>query len=97
MKRVFALTILLFSAHAAMAQDFFTAQKKYVNIPASQTKTSDGIASYINAHYHMDEDKISAIYSWITSNIKYDADSKHGKRPRSRIHLVVMGARGEGG
>ena len=77
MKPVFALTILFFIAHVAMAQDFFTAQKKYVNIPASQTKTSDGIASHINAHYHMDEDKISAIYSWITSNIKYDADSIH--------------------
>jgi hypothetical protein len=77
MKPVFAFTILFLCAHVAAAQDYFAAQKKYVNIPSSQTKTSDGIASYINAHYHTDEDKISAIYSWITSNIKYDADSIH--------------------
>ncbi len=49
----------------------------YVNIPSSQTASSAGIAAYINSHYSSDEKKIAAIYSWLTANIKYDADSIH--------------------
>ncbi len=59
------------------AQDHFTAERIYVNIPSSQTATSTAIAAYINSHYQTDENKIAAIYSWITTNIKYDADSIH--------------------
>ena len=48
-----------------------------MNIPSSQTTSSAGIAAYINSHFDSDDKKIAAIYSWITANIKYDADSIH--------------------
>jgi transglutaminase/protease-like cytokinesis protein 3 len=59
------------------AQNHFAGERIYVNIPSSQTATSTGIAAYINSHYDTDDKKIAAIYSWLTANIRYDADSIH--------------------
>ena len=64
-------------APGVSGQNHFAAERMYVNIPSSQTASSAGIAAYINSHYQTDEKKIAAIYSWITANIKYDADSIH--------------------
>ena len=77
MKWVFALIILFESVQPANAQNHFAAERVYVNIPSSQTATSAGIAAYINSHFSTNEEKIAAIYSWLTANIKYDADSIH--------------------
>lgn len=77
MKWLFALIILFTKVQSTNAQDHFAAERMYVNIPSSQTATSAGIAAYINAHYSNNAEKIAAIYSWLTANIKYDADSIH--------------------
>lgn len=77
MKWLLASIILLACVPSINAQDHFAAGKMYVNIPASQTATSADIAAYINSHYQTNDEKIAAIYSWITANIKYDADSIH--------------------
>ena len=77
MKWLFALIILFTKVPSTNAQDHFAAERMYVNIPSSQTATSAGIAAYINAHYSNNEEKIAAIYSWLTNNIRYDADSIH--------------------
>jgi len=74
----FAIFILFFYVVQSVdAQDHSAAERMYVSIPSSQTATSAGIAAYINSHYHTDEKKVEVIYSWLTSNIKYDADSIH--------------------
>jgi hypothetical protein len=76
--KLLAIFILFFYAvPLAEAQDYSAAERMYVSISSSQTATSAGIAAYINSHYHTDEKKVEAIYSWLTSNIKYDADSIH--------------------
>ena len=76
--KLFAILILFFYAvQSADAQDYSAAERMYVSIPSTQTTTSAGIASYINSHYYTDEKKVEAIYSWLTVNIKYDADSIH--------------------
>jgi hypothetical protein len=77
MKWLSVLIIVLTWVQSTKAQDRLTAERLYVHIPLSQTATSAGIAAYINSHYQTSEKKIAAIYSWITSNIKYDADSIH--------------------
>lgn len=77
MKWLLTLIVIFIYVQSARTQNRFAAERIYVNIPSSQTGTSAGIAAYINAHYHSGEEKISAIYSWITANIKYDADSIH--------------------
>ncbi|MEO8822805.1 MAG: transglutaminase domain-containing protein [Ginsengibacter sp.] len=77
MKWLPTLILIFTCVQSARAQNQFAAERVYVNIPSSQTGTSAGIAAYINAHYQSGEEKISAIYSWLTANIKYDADSIH--------------------
>src|SRR5690242_15377433 len=77
MKWLATWIIFFIFIHPIKAQDHFAAEKVYVNIPASRTATSAAIAGYINSHFQTDQQKIAAIYSWITRNIKYDADSIH--------------------
>jgi len=77
MKWLSILIIVFGFTQLSFAQDHFAAERVYVNIPSSQTATSAGIAAYINSHYDSDDKKIAAIYSWITANIKYDADTIH--------------------
>lgn len=48
-----------------------------LNIPDSQTHTTNDIAAYIKGHFETDDEKIRAIYAWVTNNIKYDKDSIH--------------------
>ncbi|MEO9020855.1 MAG: transglutaminase domain-containing protein [Ginsengibacter sp.] len=52
-------------------------QSQILNIPDSQTNTTKEIATYINSRFNNGPERIRAIYSWVTSNIKYDADSIH--------------------
>lgn len=78
MKFTLFLSFILFTFVSALAQNNFSQNANvYVNIPAAQTHTSADIADYINKHFDSDNKKVSAIYKWITTNIKYDADSIH--------------------
>ncbi|MEO8821549.1 MAG: transglutaminase domain-containing protein [Ginsengibacter sp.] len=77
--KMFFFFILFFGlGKSTFAQDdHYAAERIFVSIPKSQTQTSADIAAYINSHFHSDKQKVAAIYSWITMNIKYDADSIH--------------------
>ena len=44
-------------------------------IPSDQSTSTDGIAEYVKKHFDNDREKLLAIYTWVTSNIKYDTDS----------------------
>ncbi|HZI69367.1 MAG TPA: transglutaminase domain-containing protein [Hanamia sp.] len=77
MKLALVLIILFLVTQFVVAQDHFAAERIYVNIPKSQTNSSAGIAAYINSHFDSDDKKVAAIYSWITANIRYDADTIH--------------------
>lgn len=46
-------------------------------IPSSQTYSTAVIASYVQANFSTDGNKLGAIYAWITSNIHYDKDSMY--------------------
>lgn len=41
-------------------------------IPVNLTTSIDGIATYINANFQTETDKIRAVYYWTSSNISYD-------------------------
>jgi hypothetical protein len=73
---------LFFTTFFLVFQNGFTQNNSqfedvYVNIPSSETTTITGISTFINNHFDSDDKKIAAIYNWIISNIKYDADSIH--------------------
>ena len=52
-------------------------ERTILSIPDSETNTTNDIAAYIKSHFKTDDEKIRAIYTWVTNNIKYDKNSIH--------------------
>ncbi|MBC7510454.1 MAG: hypothetical protein H7320_17155 [Ferruginibacter sp.] len=46
-------------------------------IPSSQTYSTAAIAGYVQVNFTTDREKLSAIYGWVTANIRYDKDSMY--------------------
>ncbi|HEY5369886.1 MAG TPA: transglutaminase domain-containing protein [Hanamia sp.] len=69
-----------------------------LNIPDSQTNTTTQIAAYIDNHFKNDEEKVRAIYAWVTSNIKYDRNNVHriilDEDQEQRVTYALKGRRG---
>lgn len=67
-------------------------------IPAAETGSTAAIASFINRNYNSESRKLYAIYSWVSSNISYDADSANiinmGPDPEARITAALRRRRG---
>ncbi len=80
MKRLFVVGLIVFYCLAAAGQE----QSGYANIrqfnpyiPKAKTYSADSIARYIQLNYKTEKDKLSAIYSWVITNIRYDKDSMY--------------------
>lgn len=83
MKKINLTLITLLFSIAVFAQKTVVKQKNVVNeysgidkkalqLPDSLSKTTDGIASYINSNFTTDKEKARAIFTWIATNIQYD-------------------------
>lgn len=46
-----------------------------LQIPDSSTTSGEGIATFISSHFNGNSDRLYAIFSWITENIRYDAEN----------------------
>ena len=46
-------------------------------IPSKETGSIKSIADYVIANYKTDAEKLSAVYHWVTNNIRYDKDSMY--------------------
>ncbi|MDQ6902451.1 MAG: hypothetical protein M3139_05495 [Bacteroidota bacterium] len=80
MKSFLILFLLVCGIEKSVAQDdntYYEADRIALSIPVSQTNSTANIAAFINTHFNTDTKKVRAIYTWVTSNIKYDADSVH--------------------
>ncbi|MEO8412488.1 MAG: transglutaminase domain-containing protein [Ginsengibacter sp.] len=80
MKSVLILVCVACVTLAGNSQDadaYREADRISLHIPIAQTNTTADIASFIKAHFDTDEKKVWAIYTWVTANIRYDADSIH--------------------
>jgi transglutaminase/protease-like cytokinesis protein 3 len=80
MKSFLILFLLFCGIERSVAQydnTYYDADRIGLNIPTSQTNNTADIAVFINAHFDTNTKKVRAIYTWVTSNIKYDADSVH--------------------
>lgn len=64
-------------ANAQEGNEYRETDKIALGIPASQTYSTEDIAAYINTHFDTDRKKVRAIYTWVTTNIKYSKDSLH--------------------
>jgi hypothetical protein len=72
------ILLILFSFEAkAQFNSYANADNVALNIPRDQTNTSEDISAFINKHLNTDEQKVRAIYTWLTRNIQYDKNSLH--------------------
>ena len=82
MKPSFSLFLFIAFAYTSAAQkpaavvnEFAATDAKALKLPDSLTTTTDGIASYMNAHFKTEKDKTRAIFIWLASNIQYDVEN----------------------
>jgi len=96
------LLICLFACCGTVmnAQNFnnYYANASVVNIPESETYSTSSIANYIQSHFTTDKEKLWAIYSWITTNIRYNRDSMYysfwGEDPERKLSSVLKTRKG---
>ncbi len=80
MKRFSVLILIVFYCQVAngQAQNEFTSINYYTpNIPRAKTYSADSIAWYIQSNYKSNKERLSAIYGWVITNIRYDKDSMY--------------------
>jgi hypothetical protein len=92
------MLLLIFNCLTCLAfsQGFYGSA--FVPIPEDQTYSTEKIASFITSHFDTDKKKVSAIYSWVASNIKYDKDSANninlGPDPEAKITAALRRRKG---
>jgi hypothetical protein len=80
--KIIAISILLLLTQILSAQkiqkavnEYASIDKKALQIPDSLTRTSVGIAGYINSNFSTDKEKVRAAFIWIATNIQYDIEN----------------------
>jgi hypothetical protein len=79
MKKSLILLLLFFAQFAIgqIAADYSAIDKKAAAIPDDQAATTTGIANYINSNFETEDEKIRAVFYWITSTISYDVSKMY--------------------
>jgi len=72
----FLLSQILF-AQKAPQNEYSAIDKKALQLPDSLTKTTEGIANYVNVNFKTDKEKSRAIFIWIATNIVYDVENMY--------------------
>lgn len=101
MKPLFVICLILFYSQAikGQGQNEYAAILQYnPRIPKAETYSAVSIARYIQLNYKTDKDRLSAIYSWVISNISYDKDSMYhinwSLYPEEKIAATLRRRRG---
>ena len=67
-------------------------------IPSSQTYSTTSIANFVQSNFKTDREKLSAIYAWVTGNIRYDIDSMYninwGKELNEKVSATLRRRKG---
>ena len=68
------------------------------HIPVEETYSASSIARYVQASFTTDREKLSAIYGWVTTNIRYDKDSMYninwGKEKEEQVSATLRRKKG---
>ncbi|MEO6187721.1 MAG: hypothetical protein ABIO82_02735, partial [Ginsengibacter sp.] len=60
---------------------YSTVDRIALSIPSSQANSTSDIASYITKHFTKENEKVRAAFTWVATNIRYDA---------AHLHWVVL-------
>ena len=81
MKRIGLALILSFTfcvgVKAQKPSEYFFVDQVMTLVPESQTRTSQGLADFVNSKFFTPREKARAIFIWITANIRYDVDNMY--------------------
>jgi len=93
--------LLIFNNIAAAAQDFTDypyVDRKVLQILPESTYSTAAIAGYIQANFTTELQKLRAIYTWVTANIRYSKDSMYyrywGDDPERKLSSVLKNRKG---
>jgi hypothetical protein len=87
MKNIFLLLSFFFSllSIGQVNPGYSLVDTKLAAIPANSTTSVDAIASYINANFKTENDKIRAAFYWTASNISYDVANMYSVNPNETV------------
>ena len=76
-KLLFVILLLLLNSvlYPQKRIDFTSIDNLMSQIPDSLTRSTSGIAGFINSNLNNQKDKAYAIFTWITNNVQYDVDN----------------------
>ncbi|MFN3752483.1 transglutaminase domain-containing protein [Flavobacterium sp.] len=95
---VFLLLVLTQFSLGQTTNEYLTIDQKMAQIPDSLTKTTDGIAKYINSNFKTESEKIRAVFYWTTTNIVYDVPNMFEPNqldsPQEKIEKTLKSRKG---
>ncbi len=101
MKALFVISLIVFYSLIAKGQEQYelaSFNHRIPNIPVAKTYSADSIARYILSNYKTDRERLSAIYGWVITNIRYDKDSMYSINwtlyPEEKIAATLRRKRG---
>lgn len=74
---MFSIVLLSQFGFGQTSANYSYVDSKMVSIPENLTTTTSKIADYINSNFISQDDKIRAVYYWITANISYDVPNMY--------------------
>jgi hypothetical protein len=77
MRAILISAVLLLSPCLAAAGDeerYDAVDRHALSVPASAAESVDALSSYLTKPFDSDEEKVRAIFRWITENISYDVE-----------------------
>lgn len=83
MKATLAILLLILLAATSRAQ-YRAIDSVALAIPSSATKTTDGIARYINTHFATEDEKVRAAFIWVASTFSYDVPNMYALKPNEK-------------
>lgn len=84
MKKTVLLFAILFSFTFLKAQDLSKIDAMVAQYPKT-FNSSEELAALIDKDFETDADKARAIYSWITTSVKFDVDTQFSKKKKKRL------------
>ena len=86
---VFTVISIHVSAQKKVVNEYAAIDKLAIELPDSLSKSTDGIASYINSNFSNDKDKVRAIYAWVAWNIAYDVENMYAIDFYEKVEIKI--------
>ncbi len=100
MKRLLLAGIIVFCCTSSLCQDKSESwiDNKVLSIPIEETTSTTSIAQFIRNNFNSDRERLRAIYTWVTYNIRYDKDSMNAinlsRDPQTKITAALRRRKG---